>query len=396
MSTLFDAYAFFYIQSFPVTLFTIVSIIYVIQWGIKGKFKSIKITKQNVLISILILYVIFNYIFRGCHNITSFLQTVYFLTLSLIAYRKELSGKFDGYCSLYQKIMTYISIYGIYQFVGRIFGFPLTDLILKDHMVTGYNWTNATYILGQTVYRSNAFFREPSYFGQMLAISLILYMPIFFERKKKEKKVLLSIIIQGLAMITTLSGTGMFMLIISFAVYSCIMVKKRSFWRKIIPISVLAICVIIYVLIFTSFGNYFVTRLNELFVYNRDASSGFVRFRSWIIVVKESWNSNMLLGSGIGTGSDYIAKYTIQYFGMTLNGFARVATELGIIGIGLWCGMIISFLRKKQNILLSNRYLVICCSLIPLIFMQEAFSSNLFWMLIMLINCRLYDIKKGV
>ena len=106
------------------------------------------------------------------------------------------------------------------------------------------------------------------------------------------------------------------------------------------------------------------------------------------MVVQEAWSYNMLLGSGIGTGSMYVSKYIIQYFGMTLSGFARVSTELGLIGIIIWCSFIISFFRKKE-MAISIRYVLLCCSLIPLIFMQEAFSSNMFWLFIVLINCKI-------
>lgn len=394
VSIFFDAYAIFYIQSYPVTLFTIVSMIYVIKCILKRKKINLKLSNQNVLLLVLIVYLIFNYIWFGFNHITSFLQAVYFLILGLLAYREESKETFDKYCLLYQKIMTYMSIYGIYQFIGRLSGAPFTDIIINNHMVTGYNWSNSIYIVGQTVYRSNAVFREPSYFAQMLAISLLLYIPLFFTKEKKEKNFILTFILQLIALIMTFSGTGIFMLIIGFSIYASIVAKNKLFWKKIVPITVLGLCIAMYALIFTSLGQYFLNRVNELFIYTKDASSGFVRFRAWIEVVKESWNSNIFLGSGIGTGAEYVSQYIIHYFGMSLNGFARVATELGVIGLILWCGCILSFF-KKRNILISNNYLLICCSIIPLIFTQEAFSSNLFWMLIMFVNCKLNNSNKG-
>lgn len=395
LSIFFDAYALFYIQSYPVTIFTIVSIVFLIHNFLSEDHKIIKMTTQSILLLVFILYLIFNYIFFGLKNTTSFLQILYFFILSLFAYRNEEKTTFDGYCKLFQKIMTYISIYGIYQFVGRIFKWPFTDLIVQNHMVTGYNWTNTIKIFGQTLYRSNAIFREPSYFAQMLEISLLIYISSILYIKEKKRNNIFSAVLQVIALITTFSGTGILMLVIGFGLFASVKLTSKSFWNKIFPVFLAFVCIGSYVLFYTTLGNYFSNRVNELFVYNRDASSGFVRFRAWILVVEEAWEYNLFLGSGVGTGASYVSKYAMQYFGMTLNGFARVATELGLIGITVWCIFIMSFLRKKTNLYLSNEYLAVVCSLIPLIFMQEAFSSNIFWMLIILINCKLSNVSKG-
>lgn len=391
ISIFFDAYTLFYIQTYPVTIFTVVSIIFLIRGILFNSHSWNKLTTQTILIIVFILYILFNYLYFGFNNTTSFAQIVYFLILSLISYRRENRESFDAHCKLFQRIMTYMSIYGIYQFIGRLVGLPFTDLIVKEHMVTGYNWSNTVYVLGQTVHRSNAIFREPSYFGQMLAISLLLYIPIFLETQKKKKSDIVSIGLQIIALITTFSGTGIFMILISFAIYACVMVKKKSFWKRLVPTAIICFCVGIYALLFTKFGAYFMERLNELFIYDRDASSGFVRFRVWIMVVEEAWASNLFLGSGIGAGSMYVTKYLSRYFGMTLNGFGRVAAELGLIGVVIWCALILSFLKRKQNLYISKEYLLLWCALIPMIFMQEAFSSNIFWTIVILINCKLDD-----
>lgn len=394
LSTFFDAYALFYIQSFPVTVFTITSIVFFFWRIYKGRFRIVTLTPQNTLLILFFFYLAINFIAFDLKNITSFMQAIYFLILCLLAYRKENKEVFDRYCLLYQRAMTCMSIYGIYQFFGRMAGFPFTDLIIDGHMVTGYNWTNVMYIFGKTVYRSNAIFREPSFFSQMLAISLLLYITTIFKNEYKEKHVWISISLQIVAMATTFSGTGIMMLTIGVAIFAFKMIKNKSFWKKIIPILLISLGIIIYVLLTTPFGSYFLNRANELFVYDRDASSGFVRFRAWLYVVAESWTQNPFLGSGIGTGASYIFKYQQKFYGMTLNGLAKVATELGLVGVSLWCGLVLSFLQRRKNIMISYRYLSICCSIIPLILMQEAFSSNLFWMLVMLLNCQLYNTNK--
>lgn len=387
LSVFFDAYALVYIKTYPVTIFTIVSIFVLVHNIINNRNRYLKITQQSVILLLFIIYLFINYTYFEFENTSSFVLALYFLILALLSYRDEKVYEFEGYCRLFQRIMTYMSIYGIYQVVGRLFHFPFTDIVIKGHMVTGYNWTNTIYIFGQTLYRSNAIFREPSYFSQMLAISLLLYVPIILYKQERTRKNIFSVILQMLALVTTFSGTGILIFIIGLFILSITMFKKKLFWNRMVPLFIVCVIIGTIVISFTNLGGYFLSRLQELLVYNRDASSGFVRFRAWVMVVQEAWSHNMLLGSGIGTGSMYVSKYIIQYFGMTLSGFARVSTELGLIGILIWCSFIISFFRKKE-MAISIRYVLLCCSLIPLIFMQEAFSSNFFWMLIILLNCK--------
>ena len=125
---------------------------------------------------------------------------------------------------------------------------------------------------------------------------------------------------------------------IGLILYLLLTRRTRKTWERVFAYLMLGILVVPYILLVTSFGSYLLSRMNELFVYNKDASSGYVRFRSWIFVVEKAWNKNFLLGSGIGTGADYVSEFAIQFYAMTLNGFARVATELGLSGLGLWMG----------------------------------------------------------
>lgn len=390
ISIFFDAYALIYIDTYPVTIFTIISIFVLIHNVVNNRSRYFKITHQSVILLLFIVYLVINYIYFEFKNTSSFALALYFLSLSLLTYREEQVDKFEGYCKLFQRIMTWMSIYGIYQLVGRFLNFPFTDIIIKGHMVTGYNWTNTIYIFGHTLYRSNAIFREPSYFSQMLAISLLLYVPIFLSKNERTRGNIVSFILQMIALITTFSGTGILVFIIGMIIFSITIMKKKFFWNRIIPLVIICVIVGIILIFFTNLGNYFLSRIQELFVYNRDASSGFVRFRAWIMIVQEAWSHNILLGSGIGTGSMYVSKYIIQYFGMTLSGFARVSTELGLIGILIWCIFMISFFVKRE-MTISIRYVLLCCSIMPLIFMQEAFSSNFYWMLIILMNCKFVD-----
>ena len=390
---MFDAYAFVYIGSYPVTLFTLFSCVYIIDCLIRKKISILVINSQNIILLLLILNLCANYVLHGFAHTTSFLQALYFMILALAAYRIETKQHFKECCSLFQKLMMVMAIYGIYQFAGRIIGLPLSDLIIKNHMVTGYNWTNPIYVFGMSVYRSNAVFREPSYFGQMLAISLLLYVPDLITDESKLRRIIIPVLLQGVALVLTFSGTGFFMLGIAGMLYLILANKTKKSCKRIICYMTFLVVIALSVIFFTPLGNYFLGRLNEMSSYNQNAASGFVRFKAWIYVVKEALNQNLWIGSGIGTGAGYIAKYSVKYYAMTLNGFARVATELGVLGVCLWLISLGTFLMNKGNQMVSSKYLILICAMCAMIFMNEAFSSNIFWAFIMLLNCRLEKIK---
>lgn len=392
ISLMFDAYSIFYIQTFPVTLFTIFSILFIGKNIIQRGRNLLCIHKRNMLLVLLLIYLFINFLFFNCQHITSFMQSVYFIVLCLLAFRREKREKFNSYLELFQHLMTIMSIYGIYQFFGRLIKLPFTDLVIPGHMVSGFNWTNTINFFGISFYRSNAVFREPSFFGQMLAISIILYVPIIINKEKSIKKYILPMLLQVIALFLTFSGTGFFIFGIALILYFLLTPKTKSIWTRLLLFIFFGGIFISYILFNTPIGDYLLLRMNELFVYSKNASSGFVRFRSWIYVVKEAWDKNCLFGSGIGTGADYVSKFAIQYYGMSLNGFAKVATELGVLGLGLWGSYLLTFLKKSGKTVIDNKYLILACSMIPFIFMHETFSSNIFWTFLMLLNIKFDDV----
>ncbi len=71
-----------------------------------------------------------------------------------------------------------------------------------------------------------------------------------------------------------------------------------------------------------------------------------------------------------------ISKFTTQFYDVSLNGFEKVATKPGFIGMLLWIGYLLTLIKNPGNTVIDNKYLVLACSMIPFIFMHETFSSN--------------------
>ncbi len=201
VSILFESYCFFSVGTYPVTIFTFLEIVTLfIQlfklFGNKGKL----FLKENQKIAVIFaFFVVVSTTITGLNNLTSPSRMMLNLVIYILFRYKEAEEKYMEHISFFINIMNVLSVYGIYQFVGRLKGWPFTDLVIPGHMVNGYNWTNYIYSFSTVAFkRSNAIFLEPSFFSQFLAISILLQIAIIVNNKKSFKEVFW-LIINGIA-----------------------------------------------------------------------------------------------------------------------------------------------------------------------------------------------------
>ena len=379
----FDSYYIICIKDFPVTIFFVFSmVINLFSIFLIIKNKKIKFELSHKISICMIIYLFLNYLVTGMKNINSLCLVEFFFITYIITNRTELNDVSDKYIKVFSVCMNIMAIYGIYQFLGRIYNFPLSDIIIDGHMVKGYNWTNAINIGGKTFLRSNAIFREPSFFSQYLAINIILLFSKILTTNKKRAYTVIMLILNSIAFILSFSGTGFIILGIGIILYVFRLNKYKKIKRRIIIFTFVAI-ICLAIILNSNIGNYFIRRSTEIFNYTEDNYSGYVRFRSGADVLKDAWKENFLFGIGIGTSDEYINNMENNYLGMTLNGFYRPAVELGLIGTIIWITYIFSLFFKKNN---NKNLLIIQCVIIPFIVCHEVFLSNYYWILIYMIN----------
>lgn len=381
ISVFFDAYCFNYIATYPVTVFTIASVLFCIVSVIRCLMhKTKKTTKESGIAIVMMLYIFLNTIMTGTFHITSALFSWMFFFIFICAYRDYNEEVFNLEIKVFQIIMNILAIYGIYQLVGRILGLPFTDLKIPGHMVTGFNWGNYVSIAGLYVMRSNAIFREPSFFSQYLAVNILIYIARLITSKKTNVPFL---IINIIAMICSFSGTGI-LLLGTATILFFIRTKKDA--RSILKILILVIIAIIGLLFLsqTTLGYYFVSRISEILTYNPNDFSGYVRFRSGADVLSAAWNKNLILGIGIGSVEEFMHSLINYYDGMTVHGFYRVAVELGAVGLWLWLYFIYRCFSKEGYE--NTSLLVIECILFPMMICHETFQSNYYWVFLFLLN----------
>ena len=387
ISIFFDSYAIIYVYTFPITIFSLVSALIIIS----GFFKCISngtliLNISGKIAVVMILFIIINYFVTGCVNVTSPLLGIFYFVTFIFAYSSESIESFESYIRLFQKGINIMAIYGIYQLIARIFSLPLANIIIPNHMVTGFNWSNVIYIAGYSIQRSNAIFREPSFFSQYLAINILLYIGKVLKKSNSTISLIL-IVINAIALIVSFSGTGFIILLFSGLIYLIIIKKDQKIILRIIKYAI-PVGIIALIFINMTIGRYFLSRLSEIFVYKVDNVSGYVRFRSGMVVLMEAWNQNWLFGVGIGTASEYLNTINNYVSGMTLNGFYRPAVEMGFSGMCLWILFILSFWKKRNLYFIIQ---ILLCVLFPFMVCHETFMSNYYWLILNLLNIKIIN-----
>lgn len=393
LTLLLNSYSLFRFDNFFVTLFFPMSIVVVVYaFAVEHNF-----TKDNIIF-VFLFYVFFHSIFWGLPHPTAFILILFYIITYLCSYRNVRKKDFENKIDLFQKVMNVLAFYGIYQFVGRIISLPFTDLVIPDHMVEGFNWTNLTFIGGMCVSRSNAIFLEPSVFSQFLAmnIALYLYKVYFFELSIKEKRTFFFfLILNFFAILTTLSGTGF--IILFFSLTFSVLLRKR-YLSTIIYHGIKSVFITSVILFFLAaflkfdFFGYLTNRITELFAYDELRSSGFLRFTGAFMIMTESFKENFLFGCGLGE---------IKYFTQTLynlktesngyvaNGIARIGTELGFAGLIFW--LLFLFSNMKRWINNNSIGLIFVLSACAMNLTMESFSSAYFWMILCFTNVSIVE-----
>lgn len=387
ISVFFDAYCFTYIGNYPITLFTVVGIIAVII-RVCNKPRKLLLNRTSILLIIFSVYLVLNFAIKGFKNASSLVQYLFLFLVFASFQRRTTLKSFDELIVLFRKWVNALSLYGIYQFFARIYNLPFSDIRISNHMVHGYNWTNAVYSFGMNVYRSNSIIKEPSFLGQFIAINLLLYIVDLTKKGGYESRgnKVVWLFINATAYFFTLSGTGFIIIIVGLLIYSAMIIENKKVIIHIFGIIIIGAAATAVLVMYTSIGSYLFQRTNELFVYRANSAAGFARFRAWTDLLEGEWLENPLVGTGVGTSKYAIDKMKLLYNGFTLNGFTKIVIECGIIGIMIWVLFIISFLERHKKS--SNYYIVMISGLmIPYLICHETSTSNSYWIFLAILNC---------
>lgn len=392
IGTIFQSYMLFEVLGFEMTLpmifIMVADFIFII------KLIKPKCNIRNIISIVFIIYIMFNYLINYEYSeLGSMVLSIFFIGSVIFTSRNINEDKFNKYVKIYVIIATILSVYGIYQFIGRSNNLPFTDLSFEGYMVRGFNWTNPIWISGNKFIRINAIYREPSFYSQFTALAIIFIISNMINNKLNYKKIV-AIIINLIGMVLSFSGTG-FIILGIFMIY-IFLFEMKNINKKIKYILVgigLGILFIIINLIIPNNAllEYFISRFNEI---SNNSGSGGIRFVGAFDTLIESLKINPFLGHGIGSREIFFNKYASHIHGTPNidSTIPRIGVELGLIGICLWILFMISFInRNTKNIYYRCIVLFLFVQLIN----GDYFLQITNWIFIYFINCNInFEIYK--
>lgn len=386
VGTLFQAYTIFTIVGFEMDVAMICIILADLIFIIK--LVKPKNNKRNYISLIFIFYIMFNFLINYKYSeLSSLILSIFFIGSIIFTYRSIDEETFNEYIKIYIGIVTVLSIYGIYQFIGRINGWFFSDLYMEGHMIQGFNWTNLIWLNGNVFYRVNSIYREPSFYSQFTALGIIFILGKIKNESKIKFKDILFIIINLVGMILSFSGTG-FLILIPFIIYY-FFIEDFNFTKIIKNLILLIFSLIIVLIILHIFKldntiiKYFFSRIGEV---TNNTGSGGIRFASAFENMKTVLESNPLLGYGIGSRDSIFNVFSmnIKKVDSTLP---RIGMELGLLGIMIW-GLFLATYFDKSN--MKNKfYKYILFFLIIQLFNGEYFLQITNWIFLYFINCKI-------
>jgi len=223
----------------------------------------------------------------------------------------------------FQKVMVVIAVLGFVQFfaqyvVGPDLAFPVDRLLPESLIMQGFHGMNPMGYRSDIFKSNGVFLKEPSNFCQLLAISIVIEM-IYFKNWKR-------LLIYGLGVAVTFSGTGLVILFVLVPVY---LIQNRRF----ITLLALFIMVVSAPLWAPVVGlEKTVARAGE---FDNPHSSGYARFFSIFPTLNTyilSENDTLFFGQGAGAAVRVFQdNYSIDY-ATHIPSWGKVIFEYGMLG----------------------------------------------------------------
>ena len=146
-SLFLDSYALFFIGTFPVQLYHFVFAIIIVLSMLKATIRKLKITTSSVYIFSFLVWIFVSLFLTSAGNYDGVFLLALMCMAALFSSHAIDSNDFDSIIDFFSHNMNILAIYGVLQIALRFHNFHVRefypgDLIIKNHMVEGFNWTN--------------------------------------------------------------------------------------------------------------------------------------------------------------------------------------------------------------------------------------------------------------
>ena len=394
ISLCFNSFAFVYIESFPVTLsvcltagILLIGIIEVVSYGMRFKIKFVQFMLICTLILALLIGLVSATILRFEINYTSNTLYIFYIVSFLMSAYQIDDVSFLKKLKRVAWAYTLCSAYGIYQFIAYIFNLPLQNITWTNHMVTGFNTTNMIIIGGTSHNRVNSIFLEPSFLSKYAAIAILILLILYKDRVIQKRNMIIFVSINTMALVFSVSGTGILLLTVCGCIYIINLVKNSLDIKSRNRLLMIVFAVLMVIWFLYSFTNewftYMISRTQEIF---DPSKSGGIRFTVPYYIMFYSFLTHFF---GVGAGNEYYAirQYSQDFniglsFSTLSSGYAKIGCELGLLGLIAFVGLIFSM--KKRD----SKFFYLFVVLVMLNFLGGTLLQTDFWAWMFLLNSR--------
>lgn len=321
-------------------------------------------------------------------------SSVYIVFLVLIISGEKYSSNEKLFIRTLNTIVLIVTIYGIYQFIGRQLDWPFTfdeSLRFRKFKVAGF-------------YQASSFFEEPAFFSQFLITGL--FIQLFILRFKYK----LIVLLLSFNVLFTLSVTGILSFFIILGAYflttvplKLTLTTSRQKIKKILLISSSLLLIFLFVLD-SQIPSYVKGRIKRSFV--SDSQREYLEVQSklkgigiaydvsgYLRVTNELKTFNqVLLSKNVLWGYGINYQDSLPERKMALNAITEIMVRWGLIGLFLFLTPIFNVINRSPNKFSTILFFVL------LFFIDGAIAKLVFWFLIalLLIGIDLFKSPKDV
>ena len=312
-------------------------------------------------------------------SLSSLLHWLVLTSFAVLAFRDRMPER--RFFAMVNNWLAFIAIAGIaqfaLQFVGiSVFGFTglLPERLLLEHLYV----TDQVLAWGASLKRANGFFLlEPSIFAQFMAVALMIEALCF------RRALWFGLFTAG--MLVSVSGTG-FLVLAGFGVALAIGAGLRGVAMVVLMAMGAALALGLASLALPDVAETLLLRSGE---FSQPGTSGHERFVTPFMMMRDVFHAAPWAAfAGIGPGTSEFLELPYRYW---VNTPAKLVTEYGLVGFGLYLALIVSAQRSAAQRILVLPVLV----LLLLTGGYHQAAPLLFPMLLLITVARLEEARPG-
>ncbi|AWG25366.1 O-antigen ligase family protein [Flavobacterium kingsejongi] len=279
---------------------------------------------------------------------------------------------FPVFTKLYSKIMYFLAFFSLIVYTINLIS---PDLISIFPTISNYGDVEYKFVLfsntfnGFNEFRNTGIFREPGVY--VIHLIFAVFFEVFFIKSSKlnYRKLLIFV----LAILTTLSTTGILLLPVILIIY---FIKnsnlKNAFF--IFGISMFFVFILNY---FPELNDKVFSKLTQDGAEYESSLARLSSFLTPLYIIKD----NMIFGSGLSNFVTYYSYYSRSIFGIEfLAESAATNTILNLTAVyGIIYGLIITILLFRASKLIEKKYYIIVFILMLLLFSSQELKFSLFF-----------------